>query len=309
MTLADSPNAISSPVSADGLSHSKWPVGQMMLPFGPEVVPASHSAPLESERESKTTDTYGRSSGVSSMSASLQRSLESKLRQRMDGIGCPMYALTWKHWVMRSGQPICALRASVRRTSAKGFSGWPTATSTDAIKGGKVSPRKNMMGLTEMAHQAGWPTAAARDWKNGKSNQHGKNSRPLNEVAMLAGWPTPDANAATRGIDHGEGWQRESGVNRASTINMAAGWATPKASEAAGGFDANRVNRKGTGAACLRDQAIGTALNGCHAATEKPGQLNPVFVCWLMGYPGEWLRYVDWETRSSRKSLRSSSQR
>jgi hypothetical protein len=277
MTLADSPNAISSPVSADGLSHSKWPVGQMMLPFGPEVVPVNHSVQPASERESKTTDTSGRSSGVSLTSAALQQSLESKLRQRMEGIGCPMYALTWKHWAMRSGQPICALRASVRRTSAKDYSGWPTA--------------------------------AARDWKNGKSNQHGKNSRPLNEVAMLAGWPTPDANAATRGIDHGEGWQRESGANRASTINMAAGWATPKASEAAGGFDANRVNRKGTGAACLRDQAIGTALSGCHAATEKPGQLNPVFVCWLMGYPGEWLRYVDWETRSSRKSLRSSSQR
>ena len=46
-----------------------------------------------------------------------------------------------------------------------------------------------------------------------------------------------------------------------------------------------------------------------HAETEKPGQLNPVFVCWLMGYPDEWLSCVDWETRSSRKSLRSSSQR
>ncbi len=88
-----------SPVSADGLSHSKWPVGQMMLPFGPEVVHVSHSVPQESERASKTTDTSGRSSGVSLTSAALQQSLESKLRQRMEGIGCPMYALTWKHWL------------------------------------------------------------------------------------------------------------------------------------------------------------------------------------------------------------------
>ena len=41
-------------------------------------------------------DTYGPSSPVSSASAGLQRSLENKLRVRMEGYGSPEYALTWK---------------------------------------------------------------------------------------------------------------------------------------------------------------------------------------------------------------------
>jgi hypothetical protein len=273
MSLENMTSATSLPESVVGHSQCNSPAWRQQSLFGPEAVHVNHSAKPESERAPTTTGTSGQSSGVSSMSASLQQSLESKLRHRMEGIGCPMYALTWKHWSMRSGQPICALRASVRRTSAKGFSGWPTATSTDAVKGGKVSPRKNMMGLTEMAHQAGWPTAAARDWKNGKSNQHGKNSRPLNEVAMLAGWPTAKATDGSKGSRTTAGAIRE-------------------------------LERKGN-----LDDLPGMAAisSSSDAETEKPGQLNPVFVCWLMGYPVEWLSCVDWETLSSRKSRRNSS--
>lgn len=41
--------------------------------------------------------------------------------------------------------------------------------------------------------------------------------------------------------------------------------------------------------------------------TESRGQLNPDFVCWLMGYPDGWLNYADSATQSSRKSPRKSS--
>lgn len=41
--------------------------------------------------------------------------------------------------------------------------------------------------------------------------------------------------------------------------------------------------------------------------TALRGQLNPDFVCWLMGYPAGWLNYADLETPSSRKSPRKSS--
>lgn len=40
--------------------------------------------------------------------------------------------------------------------------------------------------------------------------------------------------------------------------------------------------------------------------TESRGQLNPDFVCWLMGYPDGWLNYADSATPSSRKSPRKS---
>jgi hypothetical protein len=41
--------------------------------------------------------------------------------------------------------------------------------------------------------------------------------------------------------------------------------------------------------------------------TASRGQLNPDFVCWLMGYPAGWLNYADSATPSSRKSRRKSS--
>ena len=41
--------------------------------------------------------------------------------------------------------------------------------------------------------------------------------------------------------------------------------------------------------------------------TASRGQLNPDFVCWLMGYPAGWLNYADLATPSSRKSPRKSS--
>jgi hypothetical protein len=34
---------------------------------------------------------------------------------------------------------------------------------------------------------------------------------------------------------------------------------------------------------------MATDSSGSQASTEKRGALNPEFVCWLMGYPPEWL--------------------
>lgn len=64
-------------------------------------------------------------------SASLQSSLESRLRARLDVNGSPEYGLIWKHWDMQSGPPICAMRASARCTSDRGFIGWHTPSARD----------------------------------------------------------------------------------------------------------------------------------------------------------------------------------
>ena len=289
--------------SEAGRSHSKSPSGQLMLQFGQDLAHVSHSALPANEREFTTTDICGRSSCASSMSADLQRCLENKLRARMDGIGSPLYVLTWKHWDMRSGPPICALRASVPRTSDSGCFGWPTATSTDAIKGGKVSPRKNMMGLTETVHQAGWPTPDSsyhgqltqdKAMQRIESHKNGgpKRSANLEDVVSIAsGWATPKASDGSKGGPNQTG---------GTLPQQVSGWGTPTAN------DKVRSGTFQTGRALTPREAIGLTLTTSPAETERPGQLNPEFVCWLMGFPAVWLNCVDWGTQSCRKSRQNS---
>jgi hypothetical protein len=103
--------------------------------FGPEAVPVSRFRALDSEKAMTTNDTSGPLFTHSSPSADLQRSLENRLRARMDVSGSPEYALIWKVWDMPSGPPICALRASARRTSGNDCGGWPTPRKTDVTSG------------------------------------------------------------------------------------------------------------------------------------------------------------------------------
>ena len=105
--------------------------GQMKNQSGPHHSLVNRFRSQESKREIKIADISGPLFTNSSPSARLQQSLESNLRARLDVNGSPEYVLTWKHWDLPLGQPICALRASARQTSDSGFSGWATPTSRD----------------------------------------------------------------------------------------------------------------------------------------------------------------------------------
>ena len=124
-------------------------------------------------------DTYGQSSPASSGNANLQSSLESRLRVRMEGYGSPEYALTWKEWDMQSGPPICALRASARRTSGKGYTGWPTPQTFDASNDGK--PRA-------LRYKGNAPSEAGNTRNPGTPGSY---RGDLKDYAALAGWATP----------------------------------------------------------------------------------------------------------------------
>ena len=119
---------ISLPASAAGPTPSNSLAGIQLEMFGPEAVPANHSQspPGGMSGASQTSGTSGPSGVILSASAVLQLYLESRLRQNLDVNGSLESEMTWRHWDMPSGPPICALRVSGHRTVDNGFTGWPT---------------------------------------------------------------------------------------------------------------------------------------------------------------------------------------
>ncbi len=97
----------------------------------------------------------------------------------MAAYGSPEYGMTWKSWDMPSGPPICALRASGRRTSGKDFGGWPTPNAIPETRGGlQKNPEKalerrkqgHMLNLDDAVSLAGWATPIVSDHKAGASD-------------------------------------------------------------------------------------------------------------------------------------------
>ena len=120
--------ATSSQASEAGPTPSNLLAGIQLEMFGQAPAPANPSPSPQAEppRASLTSDISGPYGATLSPSAVLQLSLESRLRANLGVTGSLESELTWKHWDMKSGPQICALRASTRRTADKDFTGWPT---------------------------------------------------------------------------------------------------------------------------------------------------------------------------------------
>lgn len=119
--------------SGDGPSLSDSQDGRTVGPCGRDLVRASRSVGREpgTPHRRTTLDISGRTCEGSSKSASLQSALESRLRARLGGGGSKHFDMTWRHWDMKSGPRICALRARARITSGSESSGLlrtPTAS-------------------------------------------------------------------------------------------------------------------------------------------------------------------------------------
>ena len=133
-TLKDSPSATSSRESEDGQQQLDLLAGMMSDPCGQEAHPASHSVQPGTEKDKTMSDTCGLSSSISSASARLQSSLESRLRQPLERAGSTIYKMTWKQKATPAQWPYCQLAASVPRTkeidSSMSQSAWPTPSAT-----------------------------------------------------------------------------------------------------------------------------------------------------------------------------------
>ncbi len=199
-TCRTSPNATSSPASAFGAWHFGARAGQTIDLFGPVPVLANLSARQAKELGLLTSGTSGQLSTTSSASAALQQSLESRLRAKTQTLGSTLYTLTWKPWVTPSGRSRFRLRAWVRRTSETGSTGWPTPTTADGSGGGQA---KRAMGetrhgsnLNDFAMLAGWPTTTSTDAVRMPGQNFTTPNITLNHAVIFAGWGTPLAQQA-----------------------------------------------------------------------------------------------------------------
>ena len=128
----------------------------------------------------------------------------------------------------------------------------------------------------------------------------------LAATATIASWPTPTSNPSQ--AVEGEAFNREAtrqeerGQTSLMSIAAQSSWATPT----------TRDHKDGDSESCQNvpiNSLLGRQihLSGSPAETAKPGQLNPAFSRWLMGYPPEWDACAVTAMPSSRKSRRHSS--
>jgi hypothetical protein len=140
----------------------------------------------------------------------------------------------------------------------------------------RTPQRRQLCQLAVLGHHTSdsgcgsWPTTKVATGKYSYAGgDHTKIVLNLEGAAQLVSWPTPNA-----------------------TDSKAAG--DRSYAERGGGTKGMRLNDK------VRHH--GPRLNGSLAETAKPGQLNPAFSRWLMGYPTAW---DDCAPTVTRLSLRS----
>lgn len=263
MNSEASPSATSSQGSASGPTFCDPQAGPMTVLFGQEAARASLSAAQVAEAGLMMSGTSGRTGIISSASASLQSSLESRLRAKTASVGSTLYQLTWKPRATPSGRQICALRASVRRTSASASSSEPIASVEP--KDGWGTPRTFTVETEPRIED--WQARNARSIA-----KHGKGMGKLLELqAAMAGWPTPKASDGPKGNRSSEGaWKeyKRGGQEDVPLAAQLAGWPTM--------------------AGPARLTVTGEMLIGSSAGMESGGQLNPAHSRWLMGLPPEW---------------------
>lgn len=283
----DSRSATSSPELASGPIPCASPDGLTINQSGPAPARASLSAQQAKEMGLLTSGTFGHTSSTSSASADLSMSLANRLQAVTQTHGSTLYKLTWKEWDTPSG--LCRLRqrASVRRTSERGPTGWPTPV---ANTNPQPETKRGLQHVSGAARLTGWQTPVANDSTGSTHCYSGKNQNGQPKVclklpgtALLAGWVTP----TTRD------WKDTSGMT----------------AQREGKERLDQLPRQAYTAGPLRLTVFGEMRTGSFVEMGNGVQLNPAHSRWLQGLPKAWdtvsPHYEQWLDATAQADLRA----
>ena len=226
-TYPGTPNATSSPASADGATPCASQDGPTTGPCGPDRALASHSASVESGRASLTNDISGLYSSALSRSDDLQSSLESRLRERLTGsVSCEV---TWSRWDTPWGQSRWRPRARTRTISGIDIGLWPTCT---------VHGNYNRKGLSTNSGDglhtlviACWPTAKASAAGPDFAKISRSNTGQSLTTMVIACWSTATATEARQGYQDRTRGKKGSQKSLTTQVVNIALWSTVRASD------------------------------------------------------------------------------
>lgn len=285
MSFLDTPNAISLPESAAGRLRFALRAGQTTAQCGRVVALVSLSARQAKAMGLLTSGTYGRPSSGSSASVALQESLVSKLRERLPTAGGMMWPQIWRGAVTPAQRRYCQLAVLASRTEGTDCGLWHT-------------PRSVMIVETPENFRARMNSKRPGDRKDGLPN-----------LAVQALWATPNTmdGMDCRSPEAMHRMMQEQRKGRSGPSNLReqvnpAMWPTP-CSTATKGACHPPGKQGGMNLHTL------VKFPGFIAQTENIGQLNPVFVCWLMGFSTDHLSSMLSAMQSYRKLPPNSSKR
>ena len=190
---------------------------------------------------------------------------------------------------------------------------WPTPTSLAHAKGrnNEAGNSAGLVAIREHALAATWSTPRSSDGEKGGPNMaFGAGGTPLPAQAAQATWPTATSSDSRMSGSMGYGGQQFMTLTDAANVST---WATPTTkdhrSDRSRQTDEELYGTKGRPLArqVLEPQGTeptGATTSGSSEPMAKRGALNPEFVCWLMGYPPEWVSCAPLAMPSSRRSPR-----
>ena len=195
----DTGKSTCSAASASGQPPSDSPESPMTDLFGVPLVPAKTSPSPEKDKAWKVRETYGMTRLGSSESATLTRSLESRLGTLLASAGSTGWDATWNRKRTPLGRQYLEHTASGLITEGSGCTGWPTPGEDNAnnAAGHKGTAYQDLP--TTAMSAAAWPTCLANE--DAAGTESGNMQKMLSHVASTSGTRENGTTAATGNKD------------------------------------------------------------------------------------------------------------